>query len=135
MLALFNFKSGSCYCQINFSLKDFLINHSAINSQIKAANFLLHGSVCIDWLQSIRASELLFKKKYTKRILTKVYHNILLSLSLYIFISYKYMINHSIYSNTDQSKTIKGSWIFYRVFTIFYPTVEKQKELVGRCMK
>ena len=44
------------YC----SLEDFWIFHCVIISRSKQANFPLHGSLCIDWLQSIRPSVLAF---------------------------------------------------------------------------
>ena len=40
------------------------------------------------------------------------------------------MIKHFIYSKSDQSKTIKGSWIFCCALSILQPFVKKKFELI-----
>ena len=71
-----NFKSRSYLlskkcCASGISLEYFWIIHF----RIKAATFILHGSLCIDWLQSIQASEVLIERPKKQGLLTNVYHN------------------------------------------------------------
>ena len=100
-----NFKSRSYLlskkcCASGISLEYFWIIHF----RIKAATFILHGSLCIDWLQSIQASEVLIERpKKQEGLLTNVYHNRAIQIHththIYIYIIYihdkvLYLVRH-----------------------------------------
>ena len=101
------FKSRFYHFQIHiFSLKYLPIIHSAMTAIISRSKLLIFS--CVGSLPIITHTDMIFNHK-TSLLYIYIY--------IYIYI-FTYMIKHFVYSKSDQSKTIKGSWIFCCAFTI-----------------